>query len=111
VTRLRLRVSPKAKRNAVQGLRGDALKMSVTAAPERGRANDAVIALLAEALDLPGDLRRVDADQPHLADAGQPQRVAVGVLGDARGGASPTACGVGGRLRTAGDRERAEKGG
>ena len=53
MTRLRLRVSPKAKRNAVQGLRGDALKVSVTAAPERGRANDAVIALLAEALDLP----------------------------------------------------------
>ena len=53
MTRLRLRVSPKAKRNAVQGLRGDALKVSVTAAPERGRANDAVIALLAEVLDLP----------------------------------------------------------
>jgi uncharacterized protein (TIGR00251 family) len=53
VTRLRLRVSPKARKNAIQGLRGDALKLSVTAAPERGRANDAVIALLAEALDLP----------------------------------------------------------
>ena len=53
MTRLRLRVSPKAKRNAVQGLRGDALKVSVTAAPERGRANDAVIALLAQVLDLP----------------------------------------------------------
>jgi len=50
VTRLRLRVSPRAKRNAVLGLRGDILKVSVTAVPERGKANDAVVALLAETL-------------------------------------------------------------
>jgi uncharacterized protein (TIGR00251 family) len=50
VTRLRLRVSPRAKRNAVLGLRGDTLKVSVTAVPERGKANDAVVALLAETL-------------------------------------------------------------
>jgi uncharacterized protein (TIGR00251 family) len=50
VTRLRLRVSPRAKRNAVLGLRGDTLKLSVTAVPERGKANDAVVALLAETL-------------------------------------------------------------
>jgi len=50
VTRLRLRVSPRAKRNAVMGLRGDVLKVSVTAVPERGKANDAVVALLAETL-------------------------------------------------------------
>jgi uncharacterized protein (TIGR00251 family) len=52
VTRLRLRVSPRAKRNAILGLRGDTLKVSVTAVPERGKANDAVVALLAEALDV-----------------------------------------------------------
>ena len=50
MTRLRLRVSPRAKRNAVMGLRGDVLKVSVTAVPERGKANDAVVALLAETL-------------------------------------------------------------
>ena len=50
MTRLRLRVHPKAKRNAITGLRGDTLKVSVTAAPERGRANEAVVAVLAEAL-------------------------------------------------------------
>lgn len=50
MTRLRLRVSPRAKRNAVLGLRGDTLKVSVTAVPERGKANDAVVALLAETL-------------------------------------------------------------
>ena len=50
MTRLRLRVSPRARRNAVLGLRGDTLKVSVTAVPERGKANEAVVALLAETL-------------------------------------------------------------
>ena len=53
MTRLRLRVHPKARKNAITGLRGDALKISVTAAPEQGKANDAVLALLAEVLDVP----------------------------------------------------------
>ena len=50
---LRLRVHPKARKNAITGLRGDALKVSVTAPPEDGKANDAVLRLLAEALDIP----------------------------------------------------------
>jgi uncharacterized protein (TIGR00251 family) len=58
--RLRLKVTPKAKRNAIGGLidepddgrsgGGKALKISVTAAPEDGKANVAVIALLAKEL-------------------------------------------------------------
>jgi uncharacterized protein (TIGR00251 family) len=43
---LPLRVQPKAKRNAVLGEQAGALKVSVTAPPEGGRANDAVLALL-----------------------------------------------------------------
>lgn len=43
---LPLRVQPKGKRNAVLGEQGGALKVSVTAPPEDGRANDAVLALL-----------------------------------------------------------------
>ena len=49
-TSLRLRVVPGATRSRVVGRHGDAWKVSVSASPERGRANDAVVALLAEAL-------------------------------------------------------------
>ncbi len=52
-TRLRLRVKPGGRRNAVVGPHGGALKLTVTAAPERGKANHAVIELLARALSVP----------------------------------------------------------
>jgi uncharacterized protein len=52
-TRLRLRVSPGATRAAVVGRQGDAWKVRVAEAPERGRANEAVLRLLADALALP----------------------------------------------------------
>jgi uncharacterized protein len=51
-TRLRLRVSPGATRAEVVGRHGDAWKVRVPAAPERGRANDAVVSLLAATLDV-----------------------------------------------------------
>ncbi len=49
---LALRVQPKAKRNAIVGEQAGALKVSVTAPPADGRANDAVLALLREGLGL-----------------------------------------------------------
>jgi uncharacterized protein len=52
-TRLRLRVSPGATRTELAGRHGDAWKVRVSAAPERGRANDAVLGLIAERLRLP----------------------------------------------------------
>ncbi|HEX6852161.1 MAG TPA: DUF167 domain-containing protein [Candidatus Polarisedimenticolaceae bacterium] len=52
-TRLRLRVHPKARKDAITGVHAGALKVSVTAPPEKGKANDAVVKLLAKALDLP----------------------------------------------------------
>jgi uncharacterized protein len=50
---LRLRVAPGARRDEVLGLHGDALKVAVRAPPERGRANEAVIDLLAKRLGVP----------------------------------------------------------
>ena len=49
---VKLKVSPKASRNAIAAWHGDVLKLSVTAVPDRGRANQAVIALLASELGL-----------------------------------------------------------
>jgi len=51
-TRLRLRVSPGAGRSALVGRHGDAWKVRVSAPPERGRANEAVVELLAASLGL-----------------------------------------------------------
>ncbi len=51
--KLWVKVSPKAARNAINGWHGDVLKISVTAVPERGKANAAVQRLLAETLGLP----------------------------------------------------------
>jgi uncharacterized protein YggU (UPF0235/DUF167 family) len=48
--RLHLKVVPKASRNGVVGWVGEALKVCVTAAPERGRANEAVREVMAAAL-------------------------------------------------------------
>lgn len=45
-----VRAQPRARRNALAGVKGDALKICVTAPPEDGRANDAIIELLAETI-------------------------------------------------------------
>jgi uncharacterized protein YggU (UPF0235/DUF167 family) len=52
-TRLRLRVSPGAAGTELAGRHGEAWKVRVSAAPERGRANDAVVSLIAKHLRLP----------------------------------------------------------
>jgi uncharacterized protein (TIGR00251 family) len=52
-TRVRLRVSPGARRTELAGRYGDGWKVRVSAPPERGRANEAVLDLLADKLDLP----------------------------------------------------------
>jgi len=57
---LRLHVQPGAGRSAVVGRHGDALKVRVAAPPTGGRANDAVLGLLAETLGVkPADVELV----------------------------------------------------
>ena len=51
--RLALAVQPKAGREEVTWSAQGELRVKVTAAPERGRANDAVVALLASRLGVP----------------------------------------------------------
>jgi len=46
-------VVPRAARNEIVGMQGDALKIRVTAPPVDGAANAALIAVLAEVLGIP----------------------------------------------------------
>lgn len=50
---LSVRVHPGAKRNAITGTHDGALKISLTAPPSDGRANAALIAFVAERLQIP----------------------------------------------------------
>lgn len=50
--RLRVRVAPGAKRSEIVGRYGDGWRVRVHAPPERGRANEEVLTLLAETLRL-----------------------------------------------------------
>jgi len=50
---VKVRVQPKASRNAVLGEHDGALKIAVTAPPEKGKANKAAVDVLAKALGLP----------------------------------------------------------
>lgn len=50
--RLQVKVVPKSSRNGVAGWMGDTLKVCVSAAPERGKANAAVAEVLAISLGI-----------------------------------------------------------
>jgi hypothetical protein len=55
MSRLRLRVSPGAARSAVVGRYGNAWKVRVAAVPEDGKANDAVVELVARSTGVARD--------------------------------------------------------
>jgi len=48
-----VRVQPRARKNAVSGEMGDALKLALTAPPVEGKANAACVEFLADLLDVP----------------------------------------------------------
>ena len=57
--RLQVKVHARARRNELLGLQGDVLRVKVTAPPVEGRANDAVVELLAAHLRVPKSSIRI----------------------------------------------------
>jgi len=53
--RLAVKVVPGASRDRIVGVLGDSLKIAISAPPERGQANRAVIALIAGKLQIAGN--------------------------------------------------------
>ena len=48
-----IKVQPRARKNAITGMVGDAIKLALTAPPVEGKANQACIEFLAEFLNVP----------------------------------------------------------
>lgn len=59
--RFAVHVQPRAKRPGIDGTHGDALRVRVQAPPVDGAANDAVIAVIADALGVPRRAVRIAA--------------------------------------------------
>ena len=60
---LAIKVHPRAKKNAITGEVGDALKVSLTAPPVEGRANEACIEFFAKLLNVPRSSVTIAAGQ------------------------------------------------
>ena len=61
--RLSVRLTPRASREEIAGFEGETLRVRVTAPPVEGRANRALVRLLAKRLGLPRGAVRVVAGQ------------------------------------------------
>jgi hypothetical protein len=62
-TTFAVRVHPRANKNAITGEVGDALKLSLTAPPADGKANQACIAFFAKLLNVPRSSVTIAAGQ------------------------------------------------
>jgi len=60
---LAVKVHPRAKKNAITGKVGDALKVALTAPPVDGKANDACIEFFAKLLNVPRSSVTIAAGQ------------------------------------------------
>jgi uncharacterized protein (TIGR00251 family) len=58
-----VQVQPRASRDAIAGEHGDALKIRLTAPPVDDRANDALVRLLADCLNVPRAAVRIVAGE------------------------------------------------
>jgi uncharacterized protein (TIGR00251 family) len=58
-----VRVSPRASRNAIEGVSEGALRVRLAAPPLEGRANDALCRFLAECLNIPRSTVRIVAGE------------------------------------------------
>jgi uncharacterized protein len=72
--RLLVIVTPGAARNEIVGRHGEGWKVRIAAAPERGRANAALVTLL-------GDTLRVERDSVRVVEGGSGRRKVVHVDG------------------------------
>jgi uncharacterized protein (TIGR00251 family) len=62
-TTFSIKLHPRAKKNAITGTLGDALKVSLTAPPVEGRANEGCIEFFADLLKLPRSSITIAAGQ------------------------------------------------
>lgn len=76
--RLPVRLSPRASRDAIAGFEGETLRVRVTAPPLEGRANRALVRLLAGRLGLPRSAVQVVSGQ-----TSRNKVVAIGGLAEA----------------------------
>jgi uncharacterized protein (TIGR00251 family) len=78
---IRVRVVPRSSREGIDGFYGDRLRVRLTAVPERGEANDALIRVLARAARLPASRARIvagarDRSKTVLLEADDPRKAA-----------------------------------
>jgi uncharacterized protein len=64
-----VQVQPRASRDAIEGEHGDALKIRLTAPPVEDRANQALVQLLAERLNVPRAAVRIVAGEKGAGSA------------------------------------------
>lgn len=58
-----VKIHPRARKSAITGIVGDALKISLTAPPVEGRANQALVEFLAQLLNVPRSSIKIAAGQ------------------------------------------------
>ena len=78
---VRVRVVPRASRERIEGFYGDRLRVRLTAVPEGGEANEALIRLLARAARVPTSGGRIvagakDRSKTVLLECGEPRHSA-----------------------------------